>query len=165
MKLCDQDSIPIVISRSIEIPQLSCLVVDYTTASSQAIKYLLSLNHKRIACISGLPEWDSSKIILESVRQTLSEAGLRLPSHLYRWCFPNIEEGSQLASNLLNLPEKKRSTAFARFRRRMCFSPLTPTLSQRERELVAPLRRGAGGEVSKSAVTIHHLKLAKAVVK
>jgi DNA-binding LacI/PurR family transcriptional regulator len=115
VKFYEQENIPIIISRAIEIPQLSCIMIDYATATSQAIKYLLSLNHKRIACISGLPEWDSSKVILESVQRTLSEAGLTLPSELYRWCFPNIEEGAQIANNFLNLPAEQRPTAIMAF--------------------------------------------------
>ena len=115
VKFQTQNNIPIVISRLVEIPQLACIMVDYATAIIQTTKYLLSLNHRRIACISGPPEWESSDVILENVRQTLAEAGLTLHDDLYRWCFPNIEESSQIVHNFLSLPEKVRPTAIMAF--------------------------------------------------
>ena len=111
----EQENIPLVVSRLVEIPQLPCIITDYATVTQQALNYLLSLGHKRIAFISGLPEWESSKIILESIKRTLSEAGLSFSPDLYRWCFPNIEESSQLANNLLSLPKEQRPTAIMTF--------------------------------------------------
>lgn len=111
-----QYDIPIVVTaRAIEMPQIPCIMVDAETAAYQATKYLISLNHKRIAYISGPITWNSSKVRLESIQRGLADAGLTLPSHLYRWCFPNFEEGSQAVSNLLTLPEKERPTAIFAF--------------------------------------------------
>ncbi len=111
VKFHEQEHIPVVVSRSIEIPQLPCIMTDYATVAQQVTTYLLSLGHRRIACISGLPEWESSKIILENIQRALSDAGLSLSPDLYRWCFPNIQESSQIVNNLLNLPKEKRPTA------------------------------------------------------
>lgn len=110
-----QNNMPIVVSRLVEIPQLACIMVDYATAIVQTTRYLLSLNHRRIACISGPPEWESSIVILKNVRQTLKEANLRLHDDLYRCCFPNIEESSQIVHNFLSLPENIRPTAIMAF--------------------------------------------------
>ncbi len=111
----EQNTIPIILSRLIEIPKIPCIMVDYMTATCQAVRYLLSLGHKRIACISGSPEWDSSKIKSEGVRRILSETGFPLFPHLYHWCFPNIEEGAQVTNNLLRLPKEKRPSAIIAF--------------------------------------------------
>lgn len=113
--LHDQHNLPIVVSRAIEIPQFPCVIPDYTTATYQATKYLLSLNHRRIAYISGPPDWVSSKMRLESIQQALSETGLSLLPELYRWCDVSIEESSQAITSLLRLPEKQRPTAIIAF--------------------------------------------------
>jgi LacI family transcriptional regulator len=115
VELHDQHNLPIVVSRAIEIPQFPCVIPDYTTATYQATKYLLSLNHKRIAYISGPPDWISSKMRLESIQKALSEAGLSLLPELYRWCYVSIEESAQAVSSLLTLPEKARPTAIIAF--------------------------------------------------
>jgi LacI family transcriptional regulator len=115
IELHERYNIPVIVSRSTEIPQLPCVMIDVKTAACQATKYLLSLNHKRIAYIAGPPNWSSSKIRLEQIQNTLSEAGLTLPSHLYRWCFPNIEEGFQAVNSILTLPKKERPTAIIGF--------------------------------------------------
>ncbi len=111
----EQERIPVVVSRLVEIPQLPCIMIDYATVTQQALTYLLSLGHRRVAFIAGLPEWESSKIMLGSIQRTLSEADVAFSSDLYRWCFPNIEESSQIANNLLSLPKEKRPTAIMTF--------------------------------------------------
>ncbi len=115
VELHDQHNLAIVVSRAIEISQFPCVIPDYKTATYQAAKYLLSLNHKRIAYISGPPDWVSSKMRLESIQQALSEAGLSLLPELYRWCYVSIEESSQAVNSLLSLPEKQRPTAIIAF--------------------------------------------------
>jgi DNA-binding LacI/PurR family transcriptional regulator len=115
IELRDQHNLPIVVSRAIEIPQFPCVIPDYTTATYQATKYLLSLNHRRIAYISGPPDWVSSNMRLESIQQALSEAGSSLPPELYRWCYVSVEESSQAVNSLLSLPEKQRPTAIIAF--------------------------------------------------
>jgi len=112
----EQYNIPIVIAvRSVEIPELPCIMFDHETSTYQATKYLLSLNHTRFAYISGPLEWKSAQARLEGIQRALSEAELTLPDSLYRWCFPNIENGVQAASHLLSLPEQERPTAIIAF--------------------------------------------------
>ncbi len=107
--------IPVMISRHVEIPELPCILIDYETSVHQAVKHLVSLGHTRIACMSDLPEWDSSRIKLQSLQNAFAENGLTLPPHYYTWCFPNISEGAQTANRLLNLSERSRPTAIIAF--------------------------------------------------
>ena len=107
--------IPVVISRMVEIPELPCILIDYESGTTQVIKHLLSLGHKRIACISGLPEWFSEKIKLNSMHLELKNHGRILPDYLYTWCYPNISEAVQAANRLLTLPVSKRPTAIFAF--------------------------------------------------
>ena len=112
----EQENIPIVITvRKFENPQFPCLVMDAETATYQATKHLLSLGHTRIAYISGPPKWISSELRLESIQAALSEADLSLSPKLHRWCFPGLEEGTQVTNSLLDLPEKTRPTAILAF--------------------------------------------------
>jgi DNA-binding LacI/PurR family transcriptional regulator len=115
VELHEQHHLPIVVSRAVEIPQFPCVIPDYTMATYQATKYLLSLNHKRIAYISGPLDWVSSGMRLKSIRKAISEAGLSLPPELYHWCYPSVEDSSQAVNTLLNLPEKQRPTAIIAF--------------------------------------------------
>lgn len=110
-----QRQLPMVLTRSMEVPGFPCIIADYRTSTFQAVKYLLSLNHTRIAYISGPPEWISSKVRLEGVRQALAEAQLALPDELYRWSYANIEESLHTVGNLLALPDHKRPTAIIAF--------------------------------------------------
>jgi len=114
-KLHEEYKMPIVVSRSKETPRFPCVIPDIKSAVYQATKYLLSLNHKRIAYLSGPPEWHSSKTRLESIQQALSEAGLSLPSELQRPCLPTIEAGFQAMRSLLTVPENLRPTAVLAF--------------------------------------------------
>ena len=110
-----QYKMPIVVSRSLDTPQFPSITPDYKIATYQATKYLLSLNHKRIAFISGPPDWISSRIRLESIKLALEEVGLSLSSDLYRWCYPSIEEGAQVVRELVSLASGERPTAILAF--------------------------------------------------
>ena len=107
--------IPVVMSRMVAVPELPCILIDYEGATLQAMRHLASLGHRRIACMSDLPVWDSSQIKLKSMRRGLESLGLSLPADLYTWCFPNIAEGVQAAEKLLALPPDTRPTAMFAF--------------------------------------------------
>ncbi len=110
-----QRQLPMVLSRSTEVPDFPCIIPDYRTSTFHAVKYLLSLNHTRIAYISGPPEWVSSKMRLEGVQQALADAGLTLAEELYRWSYVHIEESIHAVGHLLSLPIPKRPTAIIAF--------------------------------------------------
>lgn len=107
--------IPVVMSRMVAVPELPCILIDYEAATLQAMRHLASLGHRRIACMSDLPVWDSSQIKLKSMKKGLAAFGLDLPPELYTWCFPNIAEGVQAAEKLLALPLATRPTAIFAF--------------------------------------------------
>jgi LacI family transcriptional regulator len=116
VELYEQHNMPIVAAvRAVEIPQLPCIMFDYTTPAYQAARHLLDLNHQRIAYISGPPEWHSAAARRDGIVRALTEMGLSLPDALYRSCFPNMEEGFQTVSKLLNLPREERPTAIIAF--------------------------------------------------
>ncbi len=110
-----RSKIPVIISRMVEVPELPCILIDYESGTSQAVRHLLNLSHERIACISGLPEWISEQLKLTSVRDELRSHGRTLPEDLYTWCFPNISEAVQAARRLLDRPEAERPTAILAF--------------------------------------------------
>lgn len=115
LELHNQYGLPIVVTRAAELPHFACIVPDFRTATYQATKYLLSLNHKRIAFISGPPDWMSAKIRLEGFQRALTEAGVPFIPGLYRACTPTIEESTQAAISLLALPLAERPTAIMAF--------------------------------------------------
>lgn len=116
LELCNRNNIPIVaIGRTIESPRIQCININRENAMYQATKYLISLNHRDIAYISGPPELELSKARLRGIQRALSEAGLTLKPQCYRWCAPTIEEGFQVAGSLLNLPSEERPTAIIAF--------------------------------------------------
>ncbi|MCP4400963.1 MAG: LacI family transcriptional regulator [bacterium] len=112
VELKEQYIIPIVAAvRTVEDPQFPCIMFDDESPMYQATKHLIDLNHRRIAFISGPLEWDSTQARLNGIQRALSEAGLSLPDAFRTWGYSNTENGVQLTSNLLNLPESERPTA------------------------------------------------------
>ena len=79
VELNAQYNIPIVAAvRTVENPQFPCIMFDDETPMYQTTKHLVSLNHTRIAFISGPVEWDSAQARLNGIRRALSEAGLTM---------------------------------------------------------------------------------------
>ncbi len=124
LEIHKQHNLPIVLSRSRELPQFPCVIPDYAAATYRATQYLLTLNHTRIGYISGPPDWISSKIRLESITRALSEHGLTLPSELCHWTDVRIEECFQAMNTLLRLPKKTRPTAIIMFNDLLAISAL-----------------------------------------
>lgn len=105
----------VVLGQQVDSRRIHCINTDRETGMYQAVKYLLSLNHRRIAYLSGPPEWQLSKVRLKGMQRALAEAGLTLQPECYRWSFPTIEDGFQVAASVLSHPEGKRPTAFMAF--------------------------------------------------
>ena len=125
-KLCSRDTPPpiVQIGRVLESPSVHCIDTDRTGGMYQATQYLLSLNHKDIAYISGPLEREYSQSRLRGIERALTEAGLTLHSDFHPWCFPTIEDGFQAASSLLRLPSGKRPTAILAFNDLMAIGTL-----------------------------------------
>jgi DNA-binding LacI/PurR family transcriptional regulator len=90
----------------------------------QTTKYLLSLNHRAIAFVSGHPEWEFSKVRMQGIQQALEEAGLTLDSELYRWGDSTIDEGFRVTNSLLQLSSEKRPTAILAYNDLMAIGTL-----------------------------------------
>ncbi|GAK53261.1 transcriptional regulator [Candidatus Moduliflexus flocculans] len=111
-----RSSLPIVVlGQSVNDPSVYYINTDRESGMYQATKYLLSLNHKRIAFLSGPPEWELSKARLRGIERALAEAELSLDPKLHRWGYPTIDWGFQVANSLFNLPVEKRPTAVIAF--------------------------------------------------
>ena len=111
----DQDLPVVLIGRADESPHAYCINTNRENGMYQATKYLLSLNHRRIAFLSGPPEWELSQARLKGIQRALAEADLSLRPPLHRWVIPSIETGFQATSNLLQLPPEERPTAILAF--------------------------------------------------
>jgi len=115
LELREHCQIPIVLSRAKEVPGFPCIIPDYTASTYRATQYLISLNHRRLAYISGPPDWVSSKMRQESIERALEESGLTLPMERVRWGYVNVEESAHATASLLQLPERERPTAIIAF--------------------------------------------------
>ena len=84
-----KSNIPIVvIDRAFEHENVSNVVLDNHRAGCMAAEHLLSLGHRRIACITGPLKISLSRERLKGFQSTLSEKGIALPpSHLYEGNF------------------------------------------------------------------------------
>jgi DNA-binding LacI/PurR family transcriptional regulator len=108
--------IPMVIrGRSTGIDNVFGIDSDRESGMHQATKYILGLNHRRIAFVSGPPSWSVSSLRLAGIRRGLSEVGRVLDPELHQWGPATIDGGFKVASNLLNLPAERRPTAILAF--------------------------------------------------
>lgn len=120
----DEDIPIVLIGRAIQSPHVYCINTDREVGMYQATKYLLSLNHKKIAFLSGPPEWELSRSRLKGIQRALSESGLNLSPQLHRWVIPSIETGFQVTGNVLQLPPEERPTAILAFNDLMAIGAL-----------------------------------------
>jgi DNA-binding LacI/PurR family transcriptional regulator len=120
----DEDLPMVLIGRAIQSSHVYCINTDRENGMYQATKYLLSLSHRKIAFLSGPPEWELSQTRLKGVQRALSEAGLSLSPQLHRWVLPSIETGFQVTGNILQLPLEERPTAILAFNDLMAIGAL-----------------------------------------
>ena len=115
-ELSNRQDIPcVLLGREVSSPQVHCINMDREDGLYQATKYLISLNHKDIAYLSGPLEWEVCTIRLRGIQRALTEAGLSLNPDFYRWSFTSLEDGFQVVSSMLNLSSGKRPTAIITF--------------------------------------------------
>jgi DNA-binding LacI/PurR family transcriptional regulator len=106
------DNLPIaVVTPFIDSPRFYCVSADRENGMYQATKYLLSLNHKDIAYISGLPELEISQSRLQGIKRALAEAGLQLRTEYYRQGVAGIDAGFEAAISILSSSGERRPTA------------------------------------------------------
>jgi DNA-binding LacI/PurR family transcriptional regulator len=114
----------VIIGRTVNAPRVHCINTDRENGVYQATKYLLSLNHRKIAYLSGPLDWELSKVRLQGIQRALAEVELSLNPQLHRWSIPSIENGFQITSSILQLPEEERPTAFLAFNDLMAIGAL-----------------------------------------
>lgn len=108
--------IPVVVGgRSAQFARIPSIQADLEDATLQATRYLLGLGHRKIAFISGPPEWGSSVARRRGIEKALAEAGLAPRDLLAPWCFSDIDEGFYAAQELMNMPPRQRPTAIIAF--------------------------------------------------
>jgi len=90
--------------------QMSNLRVDYEEGIKEAILYLVSLGHRRIAYISGKIDMGSSRRRLEAFQKTMQNLFPDMPQLIYYGNF-KIEGGKQAANEILALQADNLPTA------------------------------------------------------
>lgn len=110
--LCNALDVPMIVLRKYSaIPHIHCIDSDREGGMYQATKFLLNLNHRDIAYLSGPSEPEFSKARLRGIERALTEANLTLKEEFHRGCLPTIDDGFRVTNNLLHLPEGNRPTA------------------------------------------------------
>jgi DNA-binding LacI/PurR family transcriptional regulator len=90
-----------VITPFIDSPRFYCISADRENGMYQATKYLLSLNHKDIAYISGSPDVEISQSRLRGVHRALAEANLQLKEVYYHQGSTGIDAGFEATMSIL----------------------------------------------------------------
>ena len=104
--------VPMIVLRKYSaMPQVHCIDVDRENGLYQATKLLLNLNHTEIAYLESPSEPEFSKARFKGIQKALKEAKLTLKKDFHRGCFPTIDDGFRVTSNLLNLPTGHRPSA------------------------------------------------------
>jgi len=110
--ICSRLSTPmVIISRTLRLPHVACIMADLKNATYRATRHLLDLNHTRIAYLSGPGKSEASLARRAGIEAALTEVGLVLRPE---WCpisFPDVDGGFQTMSALLTLPQDNRPTA------------------------------------------------------
>lgn len=97
--------IPIVVAdRDIPNSQSDVVLIDNQKGGYDATKYLISLNHHRIACITGPSLWTPSANRVKGFKQALAEAGIPCDESLIQTGNFRYESGESCMDNLLDNP-------------------------------------------------------------
>ncbi|NBC11002.1 MAG: substrate-binding domain-containing protein [Planctomycetes bacterium] len=78
-----QHEFPMVVVNTV-FPQweLNHVVCDYASGADQAMTYLLQLGHKKIAMVHGSPDVATARLVKETFRRRVDEAGLDIPDSM-----------------------------------------------------------------------------------
>jgi LacI family transcriptional regulator len=86
-----------------EVDRVSC---SYYEAATDAISYLLGLNHRRIGLLYGAEVPELARDRLQAYQESLPAAGLPVDEELIARCGPTIEDGYQTTFKLLELTRR-----------------------------------------------------------
>lgn len=89
LRVLSRNRVPmVVIDRTLDSEGVPTVVLDNYRAGEIAAEHLISLGHRRIACISGSPKIHLARERVSGFRETLGRHGLELPdSHLHEGDF------------------------------------------------------------------------------
>ena len=93
----------IVVDRDMQGATSDVVLVDNLSGGYDAVRYLLSLNHRRIGCISGPSLVTPSARRLEGWKMALSEANIKIDGSLIETGDFRFESGENAMRNLLKL--------------------------------------------------------------
>jgi LacI family transcriptional regulator len=101
-----RNEIPVVIAdREVEGIESDVVLIDNYAGGFTATKYLISLGHQRIGCISGPSPIRPSANRVEGYRAVLEAAGIPFDPDLLRVGDFRFEGGERCTEDLLNLPD------------------------------------------------------------
>lgn len=86
-----------------DVDRVSC---SYYAATTEAISYLVGLNHRRIGLLYGVAMPELARDRLQPFKESLLAAGRPVEEALIASCGPTIEDGYQATFRLLKLPER-----------------------------------------------------------
>ena len=110
------DGMPIImLSQRVDVHDVYCIDTDRANGMYKAVKYLISLGHKRIAYISAPLESETAKARKRGIEKAVEEAGLHESWLTFRQGASSIENGFQMAGTLLNEPSSEKPTAIVAF--------------------------------------------------
>ena len=95
----------VVINNRVEDLDVDCLSIDNTGGAVQAVEYLISLGHKKIAHISGDVVTQAAAQRLEGYKQALKKKGIALREDYIQKTDYSRGQARQAAENLLKLPD------------------------------------------------------------
>jgi DNA-binding LacI/PurR family transcriptional regulator len=94
-------------------PEISWIEVDARQATKEAVQYLISLGHRRIAFIGGRPNMVVTLDRLQGYRHALEESGLLYDEHLIDYGEFSEEGGHKAMRRFLELKEDRPTGIFA----------------------------------------------------
>lgn len=103
---------PIVtINRTRVLPGICSVKIDFADAMYRATRYLLNLNHLRIAFLCGLPTSESGQEKREGILSALQERHVTTEARFWLSGSPTLEWGFHAMNTLLDVPVAERPTA------------------------------------------------------
>lgn len=110
---CQLGNIPIVVvNHRVDLPSVHCIDIDRDLGMYKAVKYLISLGHKRIAYLSAPLDISVAVDRKRGLERALDEAGL---NYVIRQADPSIETGFQMTVSILRDSHALPPTAIIAF--------------------------------------------------
>lgn len=104
LKKLSQRNIPIVVvDRDVALKYADVVLLDNEAAGFHATQYLISLGHKRIACITGPNDLTPSMMRVEGYKRALDESGIQIKSEYILTGDFQFKGGELSMNNLLKL--------------------------------------------------------------